>query len=196
MITHHIENAILERKSIWGKHKITMLFNCQQAKDRQHTRAILECSVVIYLAINEWGWVGWKELCRSRRTLSTRDIFCVFLHLSRAVLVRNSATSSSDSRERHFLVHSWIIASRPRVEESLIDGLFPMRPRFQSNVPSINLVSKEMYHRIDGILLASSKYGKHQLAFAPVRKGRIFWMNDKSGGCSSKSVISSRSLLK
>ena len=34
------------------------------------------------------------------------DIFCVFLQLFRAVLVRNSATSSSDSRERHFLVHS------------------------------------------------------------------------------------------
>ena len=34
------------------------------------------------------------------------DIFCVFLHLCRAVLVRYSATSSSDSRERHFLVHS------------------------------------------------------------------------------------------
>lgn len=124
--------------------------------------------------------------------LSTRDIFCVFLHLSRAVLVRNSATSSSDSRERHFLFHSWIIASRPRVEESLIDGLFPMRPRFQSNVPSINLVSKEMYHRIDGILLASSKYGKYQLAFAPIRKGCIFWMNDKSG-CSSNSPFKQES---
>ena len=53
LITHHIENAILERKSNWGKQKITMLFNCQRAKARQHTRAILECSVVTYLAINE-----------------------------------------------------------------------------------------------------------------------------------------------
>ena len=106
--------------------------------------------------------------------LSTSDILWVFLHLFRRVLVRNSATSSSDSRERHFLVHSGIIASRPRVETRLIDGLFPMQPRFQSNIPSINLVSNEMYHRIDGILLATSKYSKHHLAFEPIRKGRIF----------------------
>ena len=116
-----------------------MLFNCQWAKARQHTGAILECSVVTYLAINEWGWVGCKELCRSRRMLSTSDIFCVFLHLFRAVLVRNSATSSSGSRERHFLVHSWIIASRPRVETRLIDGPFPMQPRFQSNITSFQM---------------------------------------------------------
>ena len=77
----------------------------------------------------------------------------------------------------------------------MIDGLFPMQPRFQSNIPSINLVSNEMYHRIDGILLASSKYGKHQLAFEPIRKGRMFWMNNKSA-CSSKSVLQSRGLLK
>ena len=64
--------------------------------------------------------------------LSTSDIFCIFLHLFREVLVRNSATSSSDSRERHFLVHSSITASRPRMENE-VDRL------------SISLVSNEMY---------------------------------------------------
>ena len=60
-------------------------------------------------------------------------------------------------------------------------------PRFQWNV----------YHRIDGMLLASSKYGKHQLAFKPIRKrAHIFWMSNKLSGFSSKSVLSSRSLLK
>ena len=60
-------------------------------------------------------------------------------------------------------------------------------PRFQWNV----------YHRIDGMLLASSKYGKHQLAFKPIRKrAHIFWMSNKLSGCISKSVLSSRSLLK
>ena len=120
-----------------GKQKITMLFNCQRAKARQHTRAILECSVVTYLAIIEWGWVGCKELCRSRRMLSTSDIFCIFLHLFRAVLVRNSATSSSDSRERHFLVHSWIIANAS-----------PARKRGWSMVYfPCSLVSNQIYHQ-------------------------------------------------
>ena len=101
-------------------------------RDNRQTRAILECSVVTYLAIIEWGWVGCKELCRSRRMLSTSDIFCVFLHLFRAVLVRNSATSSSDSRERHFLVHSRITASQPRMENEV--------DRW-----SVSLVSNEVY---------------------------------------------------
>ena len=39
----------------------------------------------------------------------------------------------------------------------------PKQPRFQSKEPSINLVSKDIYYRIDGVLLASSKYGKRQL---------------------------------
>ena len=41
------------------------------------------------------------------------------LHFFRSVL-------SSDSRERHFLVHS----RRPRLEKRLVDGLLPKQPRF------------------------------------------------------------------
>ena len=28
-------------------------------------------TVLVYLAIIEWGWVGYEEFCRSRRVLST-----------------------------------------------------------------------------------------------------------------------------
>ena len=35
-----------------------------------------------------------------------------------------------------------------------------MQPRLQWTIPSINLVSNEIYPRIDGILLASSKFGQ------------------------------------
>ena len=38
--------------------------------------------------------------------------------------------------------------------------LSPKQPHFQANISSINLVSKQIYHRIDGILLASSKFGQ------------------------------------
>ena len=41
------------------------------------------------------------------------------LHFFRSVL-------SSDSRERHFLVHF----RRPRLEKRLVDGLLPKQPRF------------------------------------------------------------------
>ena len=34
--------------------------------------------------------------------------------------------------------------------------LFIDQPRFQANVPSMNLVSKQMHYQIEGILLASS----------------------------------------
>ena len=60
-------------------------------------------------------------------------------------------------------------------------------PRLQWNV----------YHRIDGMLLASPKCGKHQLAFKSIRKrAHIFWLSNKLSSCSAKSVLSSRSLLK
>ena len=49
---------------------------------------------------------------------------------------------------------------RPRLEARLIDDLLLMQHPFQANIPSINLVSKPMYHQINGILLASSKFGQ------------------------------------
>ena len=39
-------------------------------------------SLIFYLAINEWGWVGYEELCRSRRVLSTEALpskICIIL---------------------------------------------------------------------------------------------------------------------
>ena len=38
-------------------------------------------------------------------------------------------------------------------------SLLLKKPRFQAKVPSIDLVSNQVYHGIDGILLASSKNG-------------------------------------
>ena len=41
--------------------------------------------------------------------------------------------------------------------------VFPKQPRFHANIPWINLVCKQIYYRIDGILLSSSKFGQgHQ----------------------------------
>ena len=71
---------------------------------------------------------------KSRKHLLS-NMFCVFLHFLRSGLFRNSAISSSDSRERHFFT-------------------FTINPS--------SLVFRQMYHRIDSILLASSKYGKRQ----------------------------------
>ena len=54
-------------------------------------------------------------------------------------------------------------ASRRSLERMLIGALLPMQPHFQSNKPSINLVKNQICHRIDAILLVSSKYGQLQL---------------------------------
>ena len=117
--------------------RLLVLWLRAKARLNRQTRAILECSVVTYLAIIKWGWVGGKGLCRSRRVLSTSDILCVFLHFFRAVLVRNSATSSSDSRKRHFLVQSWIIANVSRAwKQGWSMAYFPC-----------SLVSNQIYHR-------------------------------------------------
>ena len=51
----------------------------------------------------------------------------------------------------------------PRLETRLIDNLLPMQPRFQINVTPIKPVSKSINHRMDGILLASFKFGQRQL---------------------------------
>ena len=57
--------------------------------------------------------------------------------------------------------NNWAISS---TDSRKFSSLLLKKPRFQSNVPSINLVSNQIYHRIDGILLAQScKYGERQL---------------------------------
>ena len=44
-----------------------------------------------------------------------------------------------------------------------LSPLLSKQPLLGANLPSINLVSNQIYHRIDGMLLAPSKYGKRQL---------------------------------
>ena len=46
-----------------------------------------------------------------------------------------------------------------------------MQPLFQSNIPLINLVSNQMYYQIDGILLASFKYGKRHFGYEELAGG-------------------------
>ena len=46
---------------------------------------------------------------------------------------------------------------------SFFCSLLAKLPRFQTNIPMINLISKQIYHQIDGILLATSKFGQCQL---------------------------------
>ena len=64
-------------------------------------------------------------------------MFCVFLHFFRSVL--------------EIKLFRLLMA----VNATLMDDLLPMKSLFQSNIPSIDLVSNQIYHRIDGILLAS-----------------------------------------
>ena len=54
---------------------------------------------------------------------------------------------------------------RPRIAVRVIffSLLWPKQPRFQGNIPSINLVSQQTYRPVDGILLASSKFGQRRL---------------------------------
>ena len=87
--------------------------------------------------------------------------FCASLHFLRSVLVRISAISSSDSRKSHFF-SSFLkkkkkkqVDGRPCLKTRLIDYLLPTQPRLRANIPSTNLVSKPIYHRIDGILPSS-----------------------------------------
>ena len=73
------------------------------------------------------------------------EMFSVFLYFFRSDLIRLK------------LFRLWITLSA-----IIFSSLVNKRLRFQLNLPSINLVSNQIYHRIDGMLLASSKYGKHQ----------------------------------
>ena len=52
------------------------------------------------------------------------------------------------------------VGRRPRLETRLIDGILLMQLPFQASIPSINLISKPIYHEVDGILLTSSKIGQ------------------------------------
>ena len=60
----------------------------------------------------------------------------------------------------------------------IFSSLVNKRLRFQLNLPSINLVSNQIYHWIDGMLLASSKYGKHRsgISFFPILKNEIVFV--------------------
>ena len=80
-------------------------------------------------------------------------MFSVFLYFFHSDLVRNSAILSSDSCERNlFSAWRWSISLWLAASFSIkLYGLL------------INLVSNQIHHPIDDMLLTYSKYGKHQL---------------------------------
>ena len=88
-------------------------------------------------------------------------MFSVFLYFFRSDLIRLK------------LFRLWITLNAI-IFSSLVNKRLP----FQLNLPSINLVCNQIYHRIDGTLLASSKYGKHQLdiSFFPILKNEIVFV--------------------
>ena len=88
-------------------------------------------------------------------------MFSVFLYFFRSDLIRLK------------LFRLWIT-----LNAIIFSSLVNKRLRFQLNLPSINLVSNQIYHRIDGMLLASSKYGKHRsgISFFPILKNEIVFV--------------------
>ena len=73
-------------------------------------------SLIFYLAINEWGWVGYEELCRSRRVLSTEALpskICIIL-ISIYILsdlgdLSNLIGSLSGTIQQYSLPNEWIM---------------------------------------------------------------------------------------
>ena len=88
-------------------------------------------------------------------------MFSLFLYIFRSDLIRLQ------------LFRLWIT-----LNAIIFSSLVNKRLRFQLNIPLINLVSNQIYHRIDGMLLASSKYGRHQLgiSFFPILKNEIVFV--------------------
>ena len=70
---------------------------------------------IYYLAINEWDWVGYEELSRSRRVLSTEAaVFAMFLF----IISPSFSCSSSSWNEwivRHFFFTTKTTQPRPQV---------------------------------------------------------------------------------
>ena len=62
----------------------------------------------------------------------------------------------------HFSQKIELFRLRITVNAICFSSVMSRQPRFQDNIPSINLVRNQIYHRIERILLTSSKYGKHQ----------------------------------
>ena len=81
---------------------------------------------------------GYKPIFFSLRCSSKRrqhpsnNMFWVFFPFFRSVFVRNSAILSSYS-----------------LNSTFFNSLLPKQLRFQVNIPSINFVSNQVYHRID-----------------------------------------------
>ena len=77
---------------------------------------LLLSSLIFYLAVNEWGWVGYEELFRSRRVLSTEALpskICIIL-ISIYILsdlgdLSNLIGSLSRTIQQYSLPSEWIM---------------------------------------------------------------------------------------
>ena len=106
-------------------------------------------------------------------------MFCMFLLSFHSVSVRNSATRISFLHSvwtTFSLTHSWINRSDKLLclETKLITGLLPKQPPFNVNNLT-NLVSKSIFHWINGILLATSKFGQCQLVMKNLPEALCQW---------------------
>ena len=129
---------------------------------------------------------GYKQMLFSwdTRHLSS-NMFCIFLQFFRSVLVSNSAISSSDSRERHYVfVHSWINSLAAASGNKVHQWFITLTASFPGHhILSTNLVSKQIYYRIDGILLLSSKCSQRCWLW---RISPGIWANQKRGSVLNK----------
>ena len=92
-------------------------------------------------------------------------MFYVFLLSFRSVLVRKTAISSSESSERHFSWLSSLVNNNwDAAPGNELDRWYIAHAASFSNQYTIDQhVFKSIYHRIDGLLFASSKFGQRQL---------------------------------
>ena len=104
-------------------------------------------------------------------------------NIHRAICIAYSCSSSI-----HFKSEVKLFRLRKAVT-AIFCSLLPKQPRFQSNEPSISLVSNQMHHRIDGVLLVSSKYGKRPLV---MENWQGHWSQSKTAKYFERIIINIR----
>lgn len=148
----HIEEYVIRQRWITAS---KIILHIIQKPNSIHIHKYLTSLSPLVLSSKLWPISGYKQMffflddtpqkvdrCNVHRGIST---FCIFLHFFCSDLVRNSAILSLDR----------IIAESAICFRSLL----PEQPRFQANIPSINL----LFNMIQCTLLASFKYSKRQL---------------------------------
>ena len=79
-----------------------------------------------------------------------------------------------------FAYYSCISSVQLFLPRIALNAMIAQQHLFQANVPSINLVSKQIYHRIGGILRESSKYGEAWRISEAVEAGSSIFLSEGS----------------